>query len=265
MTQAVRRTTAERGVDPRELQLLAYGGNGPLFAAIQAQELGIGRVLVPKASPAFSALGALAARPSVDEERSYLAPAPRADLARLRALFEELDARAEGFLAAAGHARQELCVRYQLNLRYPGQNWSLAVPVAERRGARDLAFLSANLLEGAVADFHRLHREEYGHARLAEEPELTGVRLSASCDVAAPRFAGGFSAPRREPAPRLSRRANLGEGFRETAVFRGPELRPGDAVRSPAVIEESFTTIAVYPGFEARVDDAGDYVLERVD
>ena len=83
MTQAVRRTTAEKGVDPRELALLAYGGNGPVFAAIQAQELGIGRVLVPKASPAFSALGALAARPSLDEERSYLAPARRADLARL--------------------------------------------------------------------------------------------------------------------------------------------------------------------------------------
>lgn len=264
MTQAVRRTTAERGVDPRELAMLAYGGNGPLFAAIQAQELGIHRVLVPKASPAFSALGALAARPCVDEERSYLTPASRVDLARLRALFEELDARAEGFLAAAGRARRDVCARYQLNLRYPGQNWSLAVPVAERQGARDLSFVNERLPADAAATFHRLHREEYGHARLAEEPEITGVRLTASCEVPAPRFGGGFSAPRREPTPRRIRRANLGEGFADTAIFHGPELRPGDAVRSPAVIEETFTTIVVYPGFEARVDDAGDYVLERV-
>ena len=72
MTQAVRRWTAGKGVDPRDIALLAYGGNGPLFAAIQAQDLGIRRVLVPKASPAFSALGALAALPTVDEERAYL-------------------------------------------------------------------------------------------------------------------------------------------------------------------------------------------------
>jgi N-methylhydantoinase A len=124
--------------------------------------------------------------------------------------------------------------------------------------------VSERLPADAAATFHRLHREEYGHARLAEEPEITGVRLTASCEVPAPRFGGGFSAPRREPAPRRIRCANLGEGFADTAIFHGPELRPGDAVRSPAVIEETFTTIAVYPGFEARVDDAGDYVLERV-
>ncbi|MEN8162420.1 MAG: hydantoinase/oxoprolinase family protein, partial [Myxococcota bacterium] len=95
MTQAVRRWTAGKGVDPRDLTLLAYGGNGPLFAAIQAQELGIARVLVPKASPAFSALGALAARPTVDEERAYLRPASQARAADLRALWQELDERAE--------------------------------------------------------------------------------------------------------------------------------------------------------------------------
>jgi N-methylhydantoinase A len=59
------------------------------------------------------------------------------------------------------------------------------------------------------------------------------------------------------------RRANLGRGFEDTAIHRGPALSPGDVVPSPAVIEETFTTIVVYPGWEARVDDAGDYLLER--
>jgi N-methylhydantoinase A len=263
MTQAVRRTTAEKGVDPRELALLAYGGNGPVFAAIQAQELGIARVLVPKASPAFSALGALAAQPALDEERSYLAPARSADPAKLRQLFEELDARAEHYLAAAGYPRREVTARYLVNLRYPGQNWSLAVPLAEQRGPRDLGFLGAGPGEALVERFHRLHEAEYGHARLAEEPEITGVRLLARGEVSAPRFGGGLGAARREPAAARTRRANLGDGFKETAVFGGAELRPGDVVRSPAVIEETFTTIVVYPGWEARVDDAGDYLLER--
>jgi N-methylhydantoinase A len=263
MTQAVRRWTAGKGVDPRDLALLAYGGNGPLFAAIQAQDLGIRRVLVPKASPAFSALGALAALPTVDEERAYLRSASRASAEELRALWLELDARAERALAAAGFPRERLSARYQVNLRYPGQNWSLSVDAAAVRGPQDLGFAGPSLLTEIVERFHQRHEREYGHRRAAEEPELTGVRLTATAEVAGPHFGKGASAKRSEPAPARVRRANLGRGFEDTAIHRGPALRPGDAVRAPAVIEETFTTIAVYPGWEARVDDAGDYLLER--
>jgi N-methylhydantoinase A len=263
MTQAVRRWTAGKGMDPRDLAMLAYGGNGPLFAAIQAQELGIRQVLVPKASPAFSALGALAARPSVDEERAYLRSASHAKASELRALWLELDERASLALAVAGFARAAVTARYQVNLRYPGQNWSLAVEAASVRGARDLSFANDGLVAELVERFHRRHEEEYGHRRAAEEPELTGVRLTASADVAGPRFGGGTSSARREPTPARTRRANLGRGFEATAIHHGPSLRPGDLVRAPAVIEETFTTIAVYPGWQAVVDDAGDYRLER--
>jgi N-methylhydantoinase A len=265
MTQAVRRWTAARGVDPRELAMLAYGGNGPLFAAIQAQELGIARVWVPKASPAFSALGALAALPTLDEERAYLRPASQADAAELAALWRELDARAERYLAAAGFARAQLTARYQVNLRYPGQNWSLSVDAATRRGAQDLSFANAGLVAELVERFHRRHEEEYGHRRAAEEPELTGVRLTATAEVAGPRFGGGLAAKPREPRPARTRPANLGRGFEPAAVHDGRSLRPGDGVRAPAVIEETFTTIAVYPGWQARVDDAGDYLLTRAE
>jgi len=253
MTSAVRRWTALRGIDPRELAMVAYGGNGPLFAAIQAQELGIGRVLVPRTSPAFSALGALAAPPSVDEERSYLAPAREADAARLRALFAELRDRARGFLGDAGFARDALAHRAQLNLRYPGQNWSLAID----------ADPDAPDPHAAIEAFHRRHEQEYGHARRAEQPEITGVRLVSSAETAKPRFGSGFTAKPRTPAPAATRRANLGRGFEPVSVHRGADLAPGDVVASPAIVEEVYTTIAVYPGWTARVDDAGDWVLER--
>ena len=152
-----------------------------------------------------------------------------------------------------------------MNLRYPGQNWSLAVEAATRRGARDLAFAGPGLVAEIVERFHQRHEQEYGHRRAAEEPELTGVRLTASAEVPGPRFGKGATAARRAPAPALVRRANLGRGFEDTAIHRGPALRPGDVVRAPAVIEETFTTIAVYPGWEAVVDDAGDYLLTRVE
>jgi N-methylhydantoinase A len=264
MTQAVRRWTAGKGVDPRDLSLLAYGGNGPLFAAVQAQDLGIRRVLVPRASPAFSALGALAARPTVDEERAYLRSASQATAPELGKLWLEIDTGAETALAAAGYPRADLTTRYLVNLRYPGQNWSLAVEAASVVGACDLGFVSDELITTLVERFHQRHEEEYGHRRAAEEPELTGVRLTATAEVTGPRFGAGSQAPPREPAPASTRRANLGLGFEETAIFHGGRLRPGDVVRSPAVIEETFTTIAVYPGWAARVDDAGDYWLEPV-
>jgi len=264
MTQAVRRLTAEKGTDPSDLDMLAYGGNGPVFAAIQAQELGIERVLVPRASPAFSALGALAARPSIDEERSYLAPAHRADVRRLRSLWRELDERAEHFLVAAGFARTDITARYQLNLRYPGQNWALAVDVAEAKGTRDPGFADEALRELAIERFHQRHEQEYGHSRRGEAPEVTGVRLVCFAEIPAPRFGAGFGRTPERAQPARWRRANLGAGFEPTAVYAGPTLRPGHRIPAPAIIEESLTTIVVYPGWEARVDDAGDYLLTRV-
>jgi N-methylhydantoinase A len=263
MTQAVRRTTAGRGIDPRALTLLAYGGNGPVFAAIQAEELGIGRVLIPRTSPAFSALGGLAAQPTIDEERSYLVSAHEADVDRLSALWQELEIRALDFFLGAGFGREDVARAYQMSLRYPGQNWSLTVEVAEGKSDFDLEFLDEGALEKIGHRFHELHEEEYGYNRQSESPEITGVRLVSRSSVSGPHFGGGVARPPRRPAPHGHRRANLGRGFEETSIYRGPELVPGDCIAAPGIIEETFTTIVVYPGWEARVDDAGDYLLER--
>ncbi len=263
MTQAVRRTTAERGLDPRDLSMLAYGGNGPVFAAIQAQELGIDRVLVPKSSPTFSAVGALAAKPIIDEERAYLVGLAEADAQRLRALWQELDEHAEGFFSAAGFDRSTVEAQYKLNLRYPGQNWSLSVDVATVAGPRDLSFVTDSLPAEMIEQFHARHDAEYGHRRELEAPEITGVRLVISAPIPAPEFHAGTDAKPRQATPKGTRRANLGEGFADTPIYQGPDLAPGDFVEAPGIIEETFTTIVVYPGWTCRVDDAGDYQLER--
>jgi len=263
MSNGVRRTTAGKGLDPKDMVLLAYGGNGPAFAAIQAQDLGITRVLVPKASPNFSALGTLVANPSIDEERSYIAPANALDPARLQSLWRELEQRAAKFLGDAGFAAGDIAARYQMNMRYPGQNFALTFDVARRQGLGDLSFVDAGVGARAIEAFNRRHNEEYGHVREGEVPEITGVRLLTSVDTPSPQVAAGFAAAPVAAQPATTRRANLGQGFRDTTVFRGSGLRPGHVVTGPAIIEESFTTIVVYPGWRARVDDAGDYELTR--
>lgn len=263
MSQAVRRVTAGKGSNPEDLTLLAYGGNGPVFAAIQAQELGIQRVLIPRTSPGFSATGALAAQPCIDEERSYIVPGTEADIDRLRQLWRELDERAEQFLLQAGFQRQDIQCRYQLNLRYPGQNWSLTVDAETVCGEQDLTFADDALVATMIERFHQLHVAEYGHARDNEAPEITGVRLVASTEIPKPRFTGGFTAQRRSATPVKQRRANLGQGFGATDIYRGSDLGPGHFIPGPAIIEEAFTTIVIYPGWNARLDDAGDYELNR--
>ena len=261
MTQAVRRTTAGKGIDPKDLTMLAYGGNGPVFAAIQAQELDIAKVLVPKTSPAFSALGALAAKPTIDEERSYLVSADAVDLDRLRALWLELDQRAEKMFATGGMKRHEITTRYQLNLRYVGQNWSLTLDACTKSGARDLSFVDAAMVSRVVDGFHDSHEREYGHRREGEVPEITGARLQTTAEVPQPPFGVGSTATRKAAEPYGLRRANLGSGFEEVAIYSGTSLHEGHTVSGPGIIEETFTTIVVYPGWEAVVDDGGDYVL----
>ncbi|MCK9563916.1 MAG: hydantoinase/oxoprolinase family protein [Bacteroidales bacterium] len=264
MCQAVRRTTAGKGIDPKDMVMLAYGGNGPAFAAIQAQEMGIGKVLVPKASPTFSALGTLVAKPSIDEERSHACSVTDPDLDKLKALWRELDERAERYFAAANFGRERMTARYLLNMRYRGQNWALTFEMHTGRGASDLSFVDDTLGARALEAFNKRHMEEFGHIREDEMPEIVGVRLATSADTPAPVVARGFSAAT-APAPVAgTRRANLGDGYRQTDIIRGVDLRPGHEVAGPAIIEETFTTIVVYPGWKAQVDDSGDYELTRV-
>jgi N-methylhydantoinase A len=264
MSQAVRRTTAGKGIDPQDLVMLAYGGNGPAFAAIQADDLGIEKVLVPKASPTFSALGTLVAKPSIDEERSAISPADAPDIEKLKSLWDEMDKRADKYFGDAGFGRDRITAKYQMNLRYRGQNWALTFDIATKTGAQDLSFVNATIGQRAIELFNQRHQEEYGHIREGETPEIVGVRLATFVDTPAPAAAGGFTAPSAPAKPAKTRRANLGGGFRETDIYSGAELKPGHEVMGPAVIEESFTTIVVYPGWKAVVDDTGDYELTKV-
>lgn len=263
MSQGVRRTTAGKGIDPRDLVMLAYGGNGPAFAAIQAEDLGITRVLVPRASPTFSALGTLVANPTIDEERSYIASAASLDAERIRALWSELSDRAARHFTQAGFAAGAIRANYRLNMRYPGQNFSLSFDFEAGAPLGDLTFIGTDFAERAIALFNTRHMAEYGHVRENEVPEISGVRLAAHVETPSPEAAGGFTPSGITPVPARHRRANLGAGFGEVPIHLGRDLRAGMEVPSPAIIEETFTTIVVYPGWKAQVDDAGDYQLVR--
>src|SRR5213594_318064 len=151
MANAVRKVSAARGIDPRPLTLVVFGGNGPLHAGIQAKELGIGRIFVPKLAPAFSALGLLLTDHLIDAQRSYISPIGRVDLERVNRLFSEMETAARAALSNGRRGRRLRFVRMAA-LCYPGRTFDMPV-VLPMRG-RDV---TARALAETVERFHRLH------------------------------------------------------------------------------------------------------------
>jgi N-methylhydantoinase A len=255
MANAVRKVSASRGIDPRPLALVVFGGNGPVHAGMQAEEIGIRRIFVPKLSPAFSALGLLLTDPSVDEMRSCITPVGRADLGRLNALLGEMDAAARSALGASNGRRRRLRVERMALLCYPGQTFDMPVPLPPRGGV-----LTARGLADTVERFHRMHEELHTYACRDEEPMLRGLRIKAALveeHPALPRL------PRRPAgSPRLgARKAFFAGRFVATPVWAGPRLAAGQTIAGPAIVEEPFTTIVLYPGQRAKVDALGNYLI----
>jgi N-methylhydantoinase A len=256
MANAIRKASAQKGVDPRPLTLVVFGGNGPVHAGMQAAELGIRRIFVPKLSPAFSALGLLLTDHVVDEMRSYVTPASRIDLARVNRLFEDME-RAATTALAGSVARRKRRVQLQriAALCYPGQTFDMPVPIPGRGGQ-----ITTKVLADAIERFHRLHEELHTYASRDQEPILRGLRVKAVAVEAKPALP---RLPRKAMGnPRVgSRKAFFGGRFVATPVYEGPRLVAGQTILGPAIVEEPFTTIVVYPGQRATVDAWGNYSI----
>jgi N-methylhydantoinase A len=241
MERAVRVITVERGHDPREFALLAFGGAGGLHAAALAASLGIPRVYVPRQPGLLSAWGMLAAEPIRDHSRTLRAVAPPD--AVLRAGFRTLAAEARRELARDGIARPTL--EPSLDVRYAGQSYEVRVPY---RG-------------GWVSAFHRAHARLFGHADAGQAVEVVTLRLRAR---------GGRGAlpvdrlARTSGAAPIATRAVLFAGVAQKAsVHRRDDLARGQRIRGPAVVCEYSATTLVPPGWRLVVDRLGGLVLEH--
>jgi N-methylhydantoinase A len=250
MANAIRKISARRGIDPRPLPLVVFGGNGPVHAGMQAAELGIRRIVVPKLAPAFSALGLLLTEPAVDEMRSYICPVGRVDVARVAALLADMEGAAR---AALGGATRPVRFERLAALCYPGQTFDMPVPFAR-------AEVTARALAETVERFHRLHEELHTYACRDQEPILRGLRVKAVLDEPAVALPRAVRRPVRS-ARRGARKAWFDGRLVAAPVYDGPRLVPGQTVAGPAIIEETFTTVVLHPGHRATVDPFGNFVI----
>src|SRR4051794_9360562 len=252
MANATRRVLASHGADPRTLALIAYGGNGAVHAWAIANELGVGRVLVPKAAPAFSALGVLVADSLVDLVRSYVTPLAQVDLDRLRNLMTEVTDEAVKELEPTGLGAAAM--EHFVQMCYPGQNFDMSVTTSADVAEDDLI--------GLAERFHTQHERERGFCFRNQPPLIRGVRLVARVTTPKPdRFAALGTVTDAEQARSGSRSAYFGVEFVDTPVYDGSQLAPGVDIAGPALVQEPFTVIVVPPGARLTLDPTGNYEL----
>lgn len=260
MSNGIRYVSVQRGHDPRDFALVAFGGAAAIHAPTQARDLGIRRILVPKAAGVLSAYGVLLADLKASPMAPYLSTAEDADLETVNKILAELWERNRPAVVAAD-VRHTEC-RYSVDFRYAGQVHELTVPLDDDDGR-----VLPRHWEACVAAFHEMHEQLYTF-RLHHKPVES---LTLRCDVVGvrdkpPWRSGDGSRPRGEPEPKARRDVCFprlgGEfGYQESPVYEGAALGSGQVVSGPAVIEESSSTIVLYPGDRAAVDDFGTYVI----
>jgi N-methylhydantoinase A len=256
MANATRKVLAGHGADPRDLSLIAYGGNGAVHAAPIARELGVARILVPKAAPAFSALGVLVADYVVDLVRSYVTPLSQVDLGRVHDLMTDLLQEAGKELEPTGLAGDEIVRTLYAQMCYPGQNFDMSVPVPEGVGLDEPGLLDL------AERFHDQHEAERGFCFRSQQPLVRGVRIIARGHTPKPdHFAETGTILDVARARKGTRDAYWGDGYIPTPVYDGTLLTSGAHIEGPALVEEPFTVVVVPPGATADLDAYGNYVM----
>jgi N-methylhydantoinase A len=242
MTRALRVISIERGLDPRELTLVAFGGAGGLHACALAEELRIPRVLVPRAAGVLSALGLAISDVRRDHVRPFLSVLQQADPAAVEAAFAALEHQAAKQLG--GEERRT--VTRSADARYQGQSFELTV------GAEDL--------QGLAGRFHAEHQRRYGY-RMDDEPvELVNLRLVATVPGDKPAL---HQAPVSGEVPCGRRRASFDGDWQKVDVVQRDDLGAGGGVQGPAVVEFPESTLLLRPGWRGTIDQAGALILER--
>jgi len=248
MERAIRVVSVQRGFDPREFALLAFGGAGGMHACDLATALDVATVIVPRHAGVLSALGMLLADVTRDYSRSLLRPVAglsEADLAQAVApLVEEAgrDLRAEGF------GEGQIAILQTVDVRYVGQSYEIGVPLAA----------------GFRAEFDRRHERLYGYAAPQREAEVVTVRVRAVGRTAKPELPRSPHLVSRLPVPVHVRPVCFGGRWLPSPFFHRDQLGSGMAGHGPAIVAGQDATVVVPPDFHLRVDEVGSVILTRV-
>jgi N-methylhydantoinase A len=253
MERAIRKISIERGYDPRDFTLVAFGGAGPLHACELAARLGLPRVFVPRMPGVLSALGMVLADLVKDYSQTILRRTADTSEAELSALFAPLEARARAEMRQDGVSAPQL--HHSVDMRYAGQSFEINVPAP-----REMS------LDALAADFHARHAQRYGHAHPAWPTELVNLRVRALGPTAQPVFE---ELPQGGPDASDARVGESQVWFEDAAGFRPhraglfdrEQLRAGNRIDGPAIIFQLDATTVIPPNWVGSVDERGNLWL----
>ena len=258
MADIIRKVTVEKGYDPREFALFAFGGAGPAHAGVFAAELGVKKVIVPqrKAASTWCAFGAAAADVLHIFEHSEILAAPvRSE--QLNANLDTIEKRAHAMMAGEGISAARQRFEFSLDVRHKGQINEVEVLIPWKRLPADY---EPRLRKLFVERYEKLYGR--GSALAGAQLEIVVCRLRARALTPRPKLTRSRGATKAVPKSAVLRpRTIWWKGLKKTPVYDGEKLAAGNTIRGPAIVETADTTVVVHPGTTLRVDALDNFEI----
>ena len=257
MSKAIRLVSTQRGYDPRDFAILAFGGAGPVHAGELADELEMKKIIVPPLPGALSAEGLLMSDVRHDFATTFLKPLGTVEAWTLNEKYDRLGKRATEVLEHERIPNMNVRILRSADMRYSGQAYEINIPLPSRK-------LTQKGLESLRARFHEAHQMKYGHAATQEPVELVNVRVTGL---------GRFAKMRRRPIKKSRKGTALKEKrrvyfagterFEVCGVYERSRLGSGERISGPCVIEQIDSTTLVRPNDVCTVDRFGNLILNH--
>ena len=256
MVGALRSVLIERGLDPRDFALLAFGGAGPLHAADLMNDAGIPSGVIPNYPGQFSAFGFILTDARVDVQRTVQMTSKRFDQARASEVMSALIETGIAELKAQGYVKNIEIYR-SLEMRYLGQNYELEIPVA-------FDSFTDETTPQVWQAFHDMHLARFGFNIPREVIEVITVKATVVSLTEKPELATIGKADAAEPEAVATRSVVFDDGRYDTPIYDRAAFRDGHRLTGPAVIEEPVSVTVLRPGQPLRVDQYGNLLIGRI-
>ena len=251
MINALKLVSINRGHDPRDFTMVAFGGGGAMHAAALAYELGVPKVVIPAGSAVFSAWGMLMSDLRRDYARTQPIAVSSENAAAIRQTFAEMYHEAVEAFRAENIADQRMRFEYYLDMRYDGQEHSVRVEIPDRN-------LDSDRLDAVLANFHDAYEHEYTY-RLDVGVNLVSFRVVAFAQIDRPDIPKIPADQGLDRSLKGTRSVDFDEaGVHNAAIYNRETLGAGATFEGPAIIEEAGTTSVVFPGQSVGIDDYGN-------
>lgn len=260
MVNALRLVSVQRGYDPRDFVLTAFGGAGPVHANRLAAEIDVPTTIIPMSPGTTSAMGLLVTDLKHDYSTTLIQHVDELDTAAVEETYRELEAQGGTSLEREEVRPEDISFLRQVDMRYVGQSYELTVPLPAEQ-------LDASMIATVLEQFHIEHDRAYGYSASEEPVEFVNLRLTAIGKIAKPRLreleGDNTDIAAAQKAVRSVYFAES-DGYVECPIYDRYLLGPDCVLTGPAIVEEIDSTTVIHPGYSAQVDRFGNLILTRI-